>query len=271
MTNKLAHFTKIDTLFCHILPEKKLRASNVIEMNDPLENKWQWINFVPHRRKTIEHDAVTHEIETEYYKHYLNNSNRLGHHINIACFSSYNHHLIKKMQFSPPHENLKMWSQYGDNHKGACIVINKEILLCNIKNSSESFLKNMEVLYDNNINSAPNFLTHTMSDWNKELESIDSFFHRNVVTRIRENPTTLFHKRIDWRDELEERFIFYEKDATYSFFSIEKAIDELIFGLHTPQEYIQSINIKYPDLKLSKMQIDRSSHIKIENIKPIST
>lgn len=266
MTEKLAHFTKIDTLFCHILPEKRLRASNVIEMNDPLENKWQWLNFVSYRHNTIAPDAITPEAENEYYNFYSSNSVTLGRHINIACFSSYNHYLIERMQFSPPHENLKMWSQYGDNHQGACIIFNRERLLSNIRNSSLNFLVNRDVSYTNTMNLTPNFLTHTISDWNKENESIDSFFHRNTADKIRQNPVTLLQKRIDWRDELEERFIFYEKDATHTFFSIENAIDEILFGVHTQQEYINSIREKHPDLKLSKMKINRANRIKIEEI-----
>lgn len=265
MTNKLAHFTKIRTLFCDILPKQQLRASNLIDLNDPLENKWDSGGYVSYRTNISIND-ITPEIENEYYEFYSKMSKKLGHHINIACFSSYNHYLIERMQFSAPHENLKMWSQYGDSHQGACLIINKDNLLHNINNSSLNFLINQEVFYENNPNSSSEFVTHTISDWSRESEPIDSFFHRNAATIIKENPGILFKKRIEWRDELEERFIFYEKNAIHSYLSIENAIEEIIFGIKTPSEYISSINIKYPHIKLSKMTINRSNKIEIEKI-----
>ncbi|MBK8186259.1 MAG: hypothetical protein IPK77_02840 [Cellvibrio sp.] len=100
--SQLIHFTGTETLIKYILPKMELRASNLLNLNDPLENKWanqKWLGY----RSTDGRNPPR-----EYEEYYFENLPKLGHFIKALCFCDPEHYLIEKLNFQYPALNLRM-------------------------------------------------------------------------------------------------------------------------------------------------------------------
>lgn len=165
--NKLAHFTNIDALINHILPQQRLRASNLLRLNDPLENEWPKIFSY----QSNDGGVAIKEYQCFYEKH----APKIGKFIKVLCLSSYDHYLLKKMPFSAPHLNMRMWSQYGDGHQGACLIFEKEDLIG--KSPGENnILCSDDVMYDSQPAPWGSYTSHNISEFNESNLSIEDFF-----------------------------------------------------------------------------------------------
>ena len=244
--NKLAHFTNINALINHILPQQKLRASNLLRLNDPLENEWPKVFSYESNDGGV--------VPTDYQCFYEKHAPQIGKFIKVLCFSSYDHHLIKKMPFSAPHLNMRMWSQYGDGHKGACLIFEKEDLIG--KSPGENnILCSDDVMYDSQPAPWGSHTCHNISEFNTSNSSIEDFFHENVKKDIKSHPGQIFTKRMEWRDELEFRLAFYESQLDFSYLSIANKIKEIHFGAMANEKNIEIVSNLFPEIPLFKLTL----------------
>lgn len=248
--SELIHFTSTETLIKHILPKMELRASNLINLNDPLENKWstqRWLGY------TSKDGRFPSE---EYENYYSENLPKLGQFIKVLCFCDTEHYLVDKINFQHPTLNLRMWSQYGANHTGSCIVFNKDKLVNSIKQQfGGSFLLTDHILYRNeHVDSGYGF--HNIDDYDSSNLPIESFFHENIKSEIKKHPWAIISKTIDWRDELEFRVAIYDENTINSYARIHDSIEKIIFGINTDNEYIRIIQSLYPTIELHRVKIN---------------
>jgi hypothetical protein len=141
----LFHYTKKKTIIKHIIPEKKLLLSHYYETNDPWEYKFRLLNangsFQCKQNQHLYadiHPLIDKIIRYEW---------------RIGCFSSSNKpklFLEDNRYVEDEYSNnsgwckTRMWSQYGDNHKGACLVLSKsklnDILMRITVNHKENYI-----------------------------------------------------------------------------------------------------------------------------------
>lgn len=246
----IAHFTKADTLVNYILPDMKLRASNLERLNDPLENKWGDSSCI-----TVRLDATTPRQTTEDTAKISMLNQQLPKFIRIACFSSYAHPEYKSETLPEPHLNMRMWAQYGENHEGACLIFDSETIDKKIKSSLKDFhIKTSEVAYNNDfIGAAP----LNIISINTSISDITSHYHQEISDRLKiEAEKHILTKRKEWRDELEIRAVFYSPNTDSLYIPIEDCIKKIYFGINANEETIEKTKKYSHQIPLYKLEID---------------
>lgn len=174
------HFTKSETALIYILPNLSLKLTNYLKSNDPKENKtfgfWSIYESCD--------EFKLKEIKENFEIFLRKNCKHL-------CFS---------MDYQNPQSEIwvngfdhpTMWAHYGDNSKGICLAINKEIFL---KENPE--LIHDRVSYEENFN----FPQIDEYQW---TDKKDDYFKEY----LKENSKLLFfRKHKHWEVEHEYKFI----------------------------------------------------------------
>jgi hypothetical protein len=125
----LFHYTKAAPAMEHILCEGEILFSSLIKMNDPLEFQNFQHNAVGSHRMT-ESEAIELLSKGDKINDILNQT------VRICCFSADSE--------SPPDDGYdrllhkgycrsRMWAQYGEAHRGVCLVFRKDKFVSNLR------------------------------------------------------------------------------------------------------------------------------------------
>jgi hypothetical protein len=121
----LYHFTSCDAVL-KILLTDTLRFSKSINLDDPFE-RWRSRNYTRMPPQVHESDPMS-----KYHKHF----NSLVNLTNVLCFFDC---VNERNEAVDPLSDSKMWSHYGKNHTGCCLVFDKKKTIAffteNIKDS----------------------------------------------------------------------------------------------------------------------------------------
>lgn len=206
-----------------ILLSQQMRLGSLANMNDPLE-------FQDHRKEGLVFNGnISDEECYSKIKEYENAVIKKQNAVRLVSFSmdlSSRNHDDCYNNLSKGWARSRMWAQYADNHKGVCLVFDKNNLL-------ESFRKEFtadlcetycrEVRYTNNLEPLKNALWKSC----KSLLSSDKI-------------DFLFQKCKDFRDEQEFRLLLINKkmkdDKEAVAFRISNAICAVIPGVRFPRE-----------------------------------
>lgn len=209
------HYTKRETAMEYILNNKTLKFGLLKNTNDPYEYK----------KKSI--ITCTVESEKEKEKDFKNNS--IEDIIQNTLFLSFSTNLIDDSNLiRKGYEKSRMWSQYGENHEGICLVFSKESLLEIIKKElSENY-----IIYYEKINYEITHLEPSIGE--QPIEYIENSY-RNIF----------FQKHIDYKDESEFRIVLVQKNEknTYKdlFVDISNSLKLIILGDNFPKVYLPTI------------------------------
>ncbi len=131
-----------------------------------------------------------------------------------------------------------MWSQYGDNYYGMCLVFSKNELektilsQCSRDNYRCGFVK-----YSQNSGISP---TAVNLDGNRiTIEGTRKYAINHILDNYED---LLLTKDIDYRDEAEYRFIIYDPEQKMEYVDISMSIRAVIVGDRTPEVYFPLIN-----------------------------
>lgn len=193
----LYHYTTMETALNGILHFKTLRFSPFANVNDPMESDRIILGLFgpgPHEEVLDSFPLVDSFFRDQ---------------MKTLCFSLDD-------QFDPNHpENHfhnycarghskpRMWATYGDDHKGVCLIFDKEILRTEIESQIESDVRLFHggISYTKTspfLNELPKFdLEALKADHQKELQR-QTDIHKEKW---------LFSKHIDWVSENEYRFV----------------------------------------------------------------
>jgi len=230
-TDSLYHFTRKDTAIEHILNNQTIRFGDFKLTNDPQEYKqrmtsvvgcgWEddFLDKIPEITRTID-DIIKSSgfislCQNRYDKDGLTEE---------GCFKS------------------RMWSQYGDNHSGICLVFSKGLLLKEIDNtlSNEYTILSNSVVYKNSEKSRVRDGLRVNGD---ELsESTAECTASKYV--IDSNKSIFFQKQPDYKDENEFRVIAVTengKSACGQFVNINSSLKAIILGDAFPKVYLPTI------------------------------
>jgi hypothetical protein len=239
------HYTSTSTAIEFILPSRGIRFSSLQSTNDPLEFE----NFT--------HVVISNaEVPTEETQLVLHEGTKIVNIIKrvckVCCFSSdtepnYQHFLnLMNKGFCLP----RMWSQYGENHYGVCLVFDKNELIKNICDSKKFLISengeyqffNEYVIYNDRLPGLDKALT--MNYENDKGKEAFILFKKNITP-------FLFTKYENYKHEQEFRMVIHNSN-----FQNRKIIDVdygnslkgIILGCRFKDVYLPSLNsviVKY--------------------------
>lgn len=222
----LYHYTSALTGIDKILASGEIRFSPISETNDPRENRdWSFIALSDYEN---EHDFHDHD-EVE-----LSLNVAAKRHSKIACFSLDN----EKQAPMFPDDILyrgfarsRMWSQYGESHRGMCFVFSADVLAEAVTQhvESDSFVIASKVRYTDNVGE---LLRGQSFDWG-EVEHVG--FTEYARAYIKKHAQAIFFLKVkDYRDEQEFRIAVHGGSSGYLYVPFDSALRAVILGVDFP-------------------------------------
>lgn len=220
-----------------ILLEKKFKLSIFSETNDPMEYKDFIFNVGWHfRNDNNDYEDITNpNSKISKANAYINSI--LKHKIRVMFLCSNRNHNKRNILKPNGWKKSRMWSQYGDNHNGICLVFSKNKL----ENYVKKIIKNeyykfgfIDYTEQESINRAAINI-----DYAKLVKmDFESYSLDHVFKYIED---FFFRKNIDYRDESEYRVIIYDETNDYEYLNISKFIKGVIIGDRTSKIYFSLI------------------------------
>ncbi|MCT7507169.1 DUF2971 domain-containing protein [Aliarcobacter cryaerophilus] len=226
------HYTKKETAMEYILSNKQLKLGMFRLTNDPYEYKkrstsafgWGDINQSLCLESMSLIDSTIHNTS---FLSFCGNSNNKG------------------------YKKSRMWSQYGQNHSGICLVFSKESLMTKIQNelSEDYFIYGEDVNYKE-----IEFESLNIEDNNLTKKEI-------VKNNIKKDyKQFLFQKDLDYQDENEFRIVLIKKNleklSPEDYIDISDALRLIILGDKFPEVYLPIIQDLSTKLNIKFKQLD---------------
>lgn len=214
----LYHYTSFETVAAYILPSLELQLSPLNRSKDAIES----INyFYPLQDVGSEGlEDISEQVNSE-----------IGNNIKIVCFSK---DRLDDGEKRPGMMLARMWSQYGENHKGVCLVFSKDKLQHSFEQrfQDECCRIIQDVCYDQ----IPFTPDNPRLSGSISLEKINGVPTpiQNKFPDLLHDPTIksiIFSKMSDFRDENEYRFACYDNSRNSRiFFPFHSALKAIILG-----------------------------------------
>ena len=230
----LFHYTSASIAIKYILNTKKFRLSILYDMNDPREYKFKLIESSHGRcsatTNLAERDTLFNDTRTAFNR-------MLRRECKVMCFcSNVKPTLILSDRSSKEDEYFcpngwaksRMWSQYGDNHYGICLILSKKELVKDLEKAPLTKYMAEYVKYFQKESDYPSF------DSSALVRSVEDCVSKYVIDNLE---VFLFHKYIDYRDEAEFRVVVPDPDQKFEYLDISTSLKGVIVGDRTETLY----------------------------------
>ncbi|MBU4264308.1 MAG: DUF2971 domain-containing protein [Proteobacteria bacterium] len=231
------HYTSASTAIDFILPNQTLRLSPYTSTNDPKETKdWHF-------------DQGAKGDDFDFGKYPLFElasklSKAIKQKAKVLCFCQdrgplrgVNIHDIPYRGYFKP----RMWAQYGDSHRGVCLILEKKNLQKEFESTFKSSLsivgpvnyKDTGILLDRTTGNA---FTINMDEYVRV--GFDEYMWAHIRTYYQE---LFFQKMTDWSQELELRFLLFSDSSEFEYLSIKSSLVGIVFGTDAKEEDVKAI------------------------------
>lgn len=241
------HYTSAETARDYILRNKTLKLSMYANTNDPKETKaWQF-DLGTNENRDLGPYSLT-KISERF-------SDALKERTKVACFSMDAPPLTGNHMEDILHRGYakpRMWAQYGENHRGVCLVFRKEPLLATVRRQvTEGLLLEGNVHY-RNVALVPNLTPHEFMidfDLYESLGPI-AYAHSHIKTHHR---ALFFEKLLDWRDESEWRIVLLSEVDKDEYVQYDSALVGVMHGAEIDEEVSREITEMTDDREVEHM------------------
>ncbi len=235
------HYTTLEKGLECILKDMKLRLSPLSEVNDPREYQILHPYFPAFDNHTVVENSEPlkkiHEIR-DYFDKFRNNHK-------VICFSRDSENIFNVPDhykgiyrgFNKP----TLWSHYADNHKGLCLIFDKDKLIESLISNFGSREK-YKVYNDNLVNYVA--LENHIEKLGIKYEDIEN----HGLPKVLEDFTNqnikdlLFTKTIDWEVENEFRIMVCDySNKMYLYLPVSDSLLAIVMGAKLPSVYWGSI------------------------------
>jgi hypothetical protein len=223
----VAHYTRKDTFLEYIFPRLTLRLGRLSKTNDPRETKdWSFPSV------EVETSEDPHAVRLQAIKH-LNLLLRDRSY--VAC-GTRNHDGKLDCYLRP-----RMWAQYGDNHRGVCLLIDVKAF----NSELERHIATNDKLYSTAVDYSDTFPFDAPVKLNANpiQRGVEEFLEDEDHKRY-----FLLHKHPDWQHETEYRWIIIanddKNDAYYA--SLTDALLGVVVGVDWPDVYTSLLTERFP-------------------------
>ncbi len=232
--DSIFHYTTNKVALENILFNSKLRLSPFNSTNDPYEYKykmfgvigWGWDEECRSKLGELTYKANTLVRDSKVIS---------------FCQNEFDGDLISRSGFL----KSRVWSQYGENHKGVCLVFSKEKILGLVEqlNCELKYFDKVEYKPFSSLDRSFNSLRVNKSDFeSNEIANL-------VKSHINNNYSSLFFsKEVDYKDETEFRVVVVDEIAGSLYIDISTAITAIILGDNMHEIYFdayQKLSDKY--------------------------
>ncbi len=232
----LFHYTKTPIAIKHILNTKKFKLSIFNDMNDPREYKFKLLHpSHGSQLATAAPDDKSFEILFNEARDDFNKILRYECEIMSFCTNITPMLILNdgnserdKYFHSKGWDGSRMWSQYGENHYGICLVLSKEELEKALKTQTKQY-KADYVMYSQEDGSRPSFDYSLLGQ-----KSARECVHKYVTDNLEK---FFFRKNIDYRDEAEFRVVVFDPHRKLECLDISTSLKGVIVGDRTDKLY----------------------------------
>jgi len=251
----LTHYTKLNTLLNYILNENKLLLNNISKTNDPFEYTKRLTSVGGSKEYSNEVYSKIHSII----------SNVIEKNIRIGCFVYDTGFELTDFTKLKSIVNAPMWAYYGDNHHGAAIVFDKELLI----RACENVIKYKWAIHSDLItyneylqflNNHPNHLHLDDIDINSDISIAEEIFKRAHKF--------WFNKEPKWSFEDEFRIMIFTESESQIKVDLSNCIKAVVFGNKVSDFLITSIekSLAPMEIKCLKISFDYSLNMIVGNV-----
>jgi Protein of unknown function (DUF2971) len=232
----VAHYSRLEHL-ANILHDKQIKPSTVASLADPRESSLDW----------IESEGIGPDISQEDKDSFKNLKLSVGEQLRIFCTARMKEN---SQQGSCPIESSiygrpRMWSQYGENSRGFCVVLNIDEL----SQRMETFVKQREHLLSGSV---------SYFDWIHLVNGGSTIQYgslkqpeKSLFEKINDNEmlqSIYFKKSIDWEHENEYRWLLYSESKEPICVPIVDAVKAVVLGCKFPQNQRSQAQMYCKDL-----------------------
>ena len=228
------HYTSTRVLLDHILPTNQLKAGRYINTNDPKESKSWSFNIGTNQERDLK--VYSLELLSEEM------TNGMKNRTNVICFSA--DRTLTGNHIKDIHNRgfcrTRMWAQYADNHKGVCLIFNRN----KIHRSVLATFPNYPIYWGTvtyvNRGIIPNLQTspYVINIDYLEDKGKDEYLKAHIHTH---HKRLFFEKAEDWRDEVEYRWVILGNEEKHMFVDFQDALSGVLFGASCSEEDIRSV------------------------------
>ena len=194
----LYHYTSVDTAVNYILINKTLRFNPLANVNDPMEsdpNHWAFSNDGGDKQSIAVRDRILDHLKNR---------------TKVVCFSRDDQSDWGSPEFNPldfcarGHSKPRMWATYGDDHRGVCLIFDRELL----RQALESGLKARGRLLYGVVRYGNLSPKDESGGAVFDLRAFKKDFDTAFDQKIKDHGDMYFlYKHVDWSAESEYRFI----------------------------------------------------------------
>lgn len=250
----LFHYTKLSIAIESILPTKKLKLSLLKDANDPRENKFKFFGSFYFGLPPDSPDSISKEAHPIIDR-------ILRFESGVLCFCSNkkptlilndDNTVVDKHNCSEGWNKSRMWTQYGENHRGVCLVFSKESLEKELETKRHHQIVDYKCGYVQYFKEGRMPFRTTNFDGNRFVKEGAAYLRKHVI----DNSEHFFYrKHIDYRDEAEYRAVVFDPDGTLKYLDISSSIKGVIAGDGTPEVYFRLINQLSEQLKIKSWRV----------------
>jgi len=258
----LFHYTKTSIAIEHILYKKKLRLSILNDSNDPREYKFKIFNS---HRSSPTIGALDDALYDNALKDARTEINRiLRFKCRVMCFCSNvkpalilsdGHSKEDEYFYSEGWDKSRMWSQYGENHCGICLILSKSEIE-KVLDERKAQVKKCEANYVKYLQKGITYPSFNGSLLGRK--NVEECASQYVMDNFEE---LFFRKHFDYRDEAEFRVVVFDPCEKLEYLDISTSLKGVIVGDRTHDVYTHLINQACKDLNIEC----RQAHWSISN------
>jgi len=239
----LYHYTSAATLG-KILDGGQLRLGPYSQTNDPRENQKLPLAIARSGQESQSAGANWKELNVEV-DHAMRGRAKL------ACLTRDRPSAEDGVHYHRGWGRARMWDNYADRHRGACIVFNEPVLRCAIQDAAgEAQLHDGPVEYFSDWSAGvPDIML-----WLKDLKSRDAIkvaADRVIARHWRE---LFFRKNDDWASECEYRFVVVD-DRKELLADIRKALVAVAIGMDFARQDASVLRYRLNRIGLPKLPV----------------
>jgi hypothetical protein len=219
------HYTTSDATFEQILPSGELRLSSLARLRDPVENK-DWV-------QALWTSAAWPTADVERFQEL---TRRVLYETKILSFTLDAPTVAESPEHARGYARPRMWEQYAENHAGACLVFDRELLAESLLPALSVFNDTIadEVVYSDvplpGHEGARSLVAAALT------QAGDGDLERGLRRHLHEHARELFFRKLtDWVTEREYRYLILDNNPLDVSAHYRDALQAVIVGERFPQ------------------------------------